>query len=153
MHRCRLPLWLAAGLVLFGLYPGSLTLPPIQASTTAEASFPGTLWAWGDNSSGQLGDGTLTQRLAPAAVVGLSGVSALSATHMHNLALKGDGTVWAWGNNFAGQLGDGTTTNRSTPVPVTGLSGVTALSAGALLGLALKADGTVWAWGSNERGQ
>ena len=115
----------------------------------------GTVWTWGSNNNGQLGDGTTTQRTTPVQVTGLSGtVVAIAAGSGHSLALKNDGTVWAWGANYYGELGDGTTTQRTTPVQVTGLSGtVVAIAAGSNHSLALKSDGTVWAWGWNYYGQ
>ncbi|MGE6759660.1 Ig-like domain-containing protein [Corallococcus interemptor] len=113
----------------------------------------GTVWAWGDNSFGQLGDGTNTQRLTPVQVPGLTGVAALAAGNDHSLAVKQDGSVWAWGNNASGQLGDGTTTQRLTPVQVPNLTGVAALAGGNSYSLALKQDGTVWAWGVNSQGR
>ncbi|MBI4492930.1 MAG: IPT/TIG domain-containing protein, partial [Chloroflexi bacterium] len=118
----------------------------------------GTVWAWGANWYGALGDGTATNRLTPVQVPGLSGVMAVAAGSAHSLALKGDGTVWAWGGNYSGQLGDGTTVttgcySRPTPVQVSGLSGASAIAAGASHSLALKSDGTVWAWGYNGYGQ
>ena len=64
----------------------------------------GTVWSWGRNNFGQLGDNTNTNRLLPVQVQGLSGVSAISAGYYHSLALKNDGTVWAWGYNSYGQL-------------------------------------------------
>ncbi|WP_147447134.1 Ig-like domain-containing protein [Corallococcus sp. CA054B] len=113
----------------------------------------GTVWAWGNNGEGQLGDGTTTDRLTPVQVPGLTGVAALAAGLSHSLALKQDGTVWAWGYNAYGQLGDGTTIRRLTPVQAPGLTGITALAAGAGHTLALKQDGSVWAWGFNSQGQ
>jgi alpha-tubulin suppressor-like RCC1 family protein len=136
----------------------ALTTPAtgaIAAGNTHTAVFKsdGTVWAWGNNDGGQLGDGTTTNRLAlPAPVAGLSGVAAVSASS-HTLALKTDGTVWAWGANWAGQLGDGTTTNQVSPVQVGGLSGIVAVCAGADFSIALKGDGTVWTWGGNGTGQ
>ncbi|RYZ43249.1 MAG: kelch-like protein [Myxococcaceae bacterium] len=113
----------------------------------------GTVWAWGYNHSGQLGDGTGTRRLTPVPVQGLTGVLALAAGYQHSLALKPDGTVWAWGYNAQGQLGDGTLTDRPRPVQVQALMGVAALVAGESHSLALKQDGTVWTWGYNAQGQ
>ncbi|WP_233601446.1 hypothetical protein [Corallococcus sp. AB038B] len=82
----------------------------------------GTVWAWGRNADGQLGDGTTTARPTPAQALGVTGVAALVAGGSHTLALKQDGTVWAWGRNAEGQLGDGTAEVRLTPVQVPGLS-------------------------------
>jgi hypothetical protein len=113
----------------------------------------GTVWAWGYNGSGQLGDGTLTQRTTPVQVSGLSGVTAIAAGQYYTVALKSDGTVWAWGSNASGQLGDGTTIPKTTPVQVVGVSGVTAIAAGYGHTVALKSDGTVWAWGYNVYGE
>jgi hypothetical protein len=73
----------------------------------------GTAWAWGDNDSGQLGDGTSNSRSIPAPVKGLSNALAVAAGNRFSLALTGDGAVWAWGDNNSGQLGDG------VPVTVT----------------------------------
>ncbi len=113
----------------------------------------GTVWAWGDNFRGQLGDGTTTDRSTPVQVSGLTGVIAIAAGSYHTIALKSDGTVWAWGYNGSGQLGDGTTTDRSTPVQVSGLTGVIAIAGGSYHTIALKSGGTVWAWGWNGSGQ
>jgi uncharacterized repeat protein (TIGR01451 family) len=122
----------------------------------------GTVWAWGLNSSGQLGDGTTTNKTTPVQVTGLTSVIAITAGYIHSLALKSDGTVWAWGSNSSGQLGDGTTTSSSVPVQVldeTGLSALTGVTKLAIGGsrpehsFVLKSDGTALAWGNNEYGQ
>jgi alpha-tubulin suppressor-like RCC1 family protein len=113
----------------------------------------GTVWAWGDNGSGRLGDGTTTNRSTPVSVAGLSGVTAIAAGGEHSLALLSDGTVRAWGHNQYGKLGDGTNFSRRTPVSVAGLSGVTAIAAGGEYSMALLSDGTVRAWGENGSGQ
>ncbi|NHM26454.1 PKD domain-containing protein [Desulfofundulus sp. TPOSR] len=115
--------------------------------------FDGTVWTWGRNWYGELGDGTREKRLYPVQVQGLADVVAVAAGDEHSLALKSDGTVWAWGRNWAGQLGDGTREDRLTPVQVQGLTDVIAVSGEASHSLALKSDGTVWAWGYNYFGQ
>ncbi|WP_020505794.1 RCC1 domain-containing protein [Lamprocystis purpurea] len=108
-----------------------------------------SLWAWGLNNSGQLGDGTTADRVTPIQV--LTGVAAVAAGAFHTLALKTDGSLAAWGWNFLGQLGDGTTASRHTPIQI--LTGVTAMSAGGWHTLAVKTDGSLWAWGWNIYGQ
>ena len=113
----------------------------------------GTVWAWGHNIYGQLGDGTTTTRTTPVPVVSLSNVVAIACGIWHSLALKSDGTVWAWGWNALGQLGDGTTTTSYTPVQVSGLSLGAAIAGGQAYSIALKSDGTVWTWGSNANGE
>ncbi|MCL2563673.1 MAG: S-layer homology domain-containing protein [Oscillospiraceae bacterium] len=118
----------------------------------------GTVWAWGDNHFGQLGDGTTTNRGIPAQVQSLNNVTAISAGGWSNVALRADGTVWGWGDNSNGQLGDGTSGEvdgvwqvhySTTPVQTQNLGNVTAVAAGGDHTVALRADGTVWAWGSN----
>jgi alpha-tubulin suppressor-like RCC1 family protein len=113
----------------------------------------GTVRAWGHNGSGQLGDGTLTQRTSPITVTGLSNIVAVAAGASHSLALDSSGVVWAWGLNAQGRLGDGTTTDRLTPVTAIGLPAIASIAAGATHSLAIATDGTVWAWGRNDQGQ
>ncbi len=113
----------------------------------------GTVWTWGYNSFGQLGDNSTTQSLVPKQVSGLSGIIAIAAGGSHTVALKDDGTVWAWGANSTGQLGDGTVADKWQPVQVEGLTGVIAISALNYHTMALKSDGTVWGWGSNSFGE
>ena len=113
----------------------------------------GTVWTWGSNIYGQLGNATTTSTNVPVQTLLLNNIVAISAGGWHSVALKNDGTVWTWGWNMDGQLGDGTTTDKSIPVQVHGLSNVVQIAAGTYHVLALKNDGTVWAWGDNEYGQ
>jgi alpha-tubulin suppressor-like RCC1 family protein len=80
----------------------------------------GTVWTWGGNSQGELGDGTTTDRSSPAQIAGLSDIIQIAAGNNHALAMTSDGTVFAWGRNVDGQLGDGTTTNRLSPIEISG---------------------------------
>jgi len=114
----------------------------------------GTVWCWGWNADGQLGDGTLVDKSIPTQVPGLTGIVKIAAGTYHVLALKNDGTVWAWGDNVSGQIGDGTVnTDKSSPVQVSGLTGVVNIASGRFFSLAVKNDGTVWTWGENLYGQ
>ena len=121
-------------------------------SHTVALKNDGTVWAWGSNDYGQLGDGTTAESHIPVQVGGsspLTHVIAISAGNMHTVALKDDGTVWAWGNNSYGKLGDGTTTESHIPVQVSDLTGVIKIAAGESHTVALQSDGTLWAWGKN----
>jgi RHS repeat-associated protein len=113
----------------------------------------GTVEAWGDNTYGQLGNGTTTSSVSPVTVSGLTGVTAISAGGYHALALLSNGTVEAWGANEYGQLGSGNTTSSDVPAAVSELGGVTAVSGGHFHSLALLSNGTVKAWGRNELGE
>ena len=129
------------------------------ATHTIYVKDDGTVWAWGNNNNGQLGDGSATSKNTPVQVSGLYSMTAVAAGSGHTVALKNDGTVWAWGNNSTGQLGNGNfTPSNPTPAQVSGLSGmssgvVIAVAAGYDHTVALKNDGTVWAWGNNATGQ
>jgi alpha-tubulin suppressor-like RCC1 family protein len=119
----------------------------------------GTLWTWGGNTGGQLGDNTFTDRLVPAVVGTASNWISQASGWNHTVALQADGTLWTWGDNTSGQLGDGTGVNNPTPKPITATQPAsaannwTAVAAGDFHTLALRADGTLWAWGDNSSGQ
>jgi len=119
----------------------------------------GTVWGWGNNGYGQLGNGVFLPGLSqytPVQAKGLTGIVDIDVGSEHSLALRNDGTVWAFGLNNYGQLGVGNTANYSTPVPVHGpnnvgyLTGVVNVEAGDDFSFAVKSDGTVWAWGHND---
>ena len=113
----------------------------------------GTVWAWGDNSRGQLGSRDAPVAPFPVAVPGVADAVAVAAGVDFSLALTSDGSLWAWGANEAGQLGDASTTDRAVPAPVVGLPPILAVAAGRAHVLALTMEGEVWAWGENARGQ
>ena len=134
---------------------GSLRATAVAASGSHSLAlkYEGTVWGWGSNGTGQIGDGSSTNRLTPVQTLGINGVTAVAAAAQHSLALKSDGTVRAWGYNMNGELGDGTQTGRTTPVQVSGLTGVRAIGGGGFHSLAAKSDGTAWAWGRNTYGE
>lgn len=116
----------------------------------------GTVWAWGSDGNGQLGNGLVnsTGVPIPVEVSGLTGVVRITANQSYALAVKSDGTVWGWGSGGAGQLGSGASRGTNTfPVEVHGLSGIVDIAAAALAGVAVKSDGTVWTWGSELWGE
>ncbi len=123
--------------------PTPVTLPEVGKS----------LVTWGDNHSGQLGEGSTVSHRPYVGALNTTGPwHTIAAGGSHSLALKIDGTVWAWGENGKGQLGLGTNNNANQPF-TTQIDHVVAIAAGALHSLALKNDGTVWAWGENDDGQ
>ena len=119
----------------------------------------GTLWGFGLNQFGQLGDGTFNNtRPSPVQVPGLSGVVAATGSYGTAYAIESDGSLWAWGKNDAGQVGIGSQTLTGcscvpTPTRVPTISGVTAVAASGENVMALTSDGTVWAWGDNAEGE
>ena len=113
----------------------------------------GTVWAWGYNGHGQLGDGTNLGRSQGVQVSGLWDVIAISAGESYSVAVKSNGTVWAWGKNQYGQLSDGTNIDKNTPIQVLNLTGIRSIAAGENHVLALTGVGEVWAWGYNAYGQ
>jgi alpha-tubulin suppressor-like RCC1 family protein len=128
-----------------------------RGAFVAKPARPVSLFTWGSDSLGQLGNGTTgTNQNTVIPVSGVDGAVAVAAGQTHSLALRSDGTLWSWGSNVVGQLGDGTTTSRSTPAMVPGfMKAVVAIAQGpaANHSLALLADGTVWSWGVNDEGQ
>jgi alpha-tubulin suppressor-like RCC1 family protein len=127
------------------------SLDPVRSFSLAVLA-DGTVRAWGDNTFGQLGDGTVIDRLAPVQVGTLSDVASVAAGVRHALALRRDGSVWTWGANDFGQLGNGTTTASLTPTPIALPAPIVAIAAGGHSSLALTDDGTVLAWGNNVAG-
>ncbi len=113
----------------------------------------GSVWSWGSNIYGALGNGTTTNTNTPGQVLIMSDAIAIAAGGWHSAALKSDGTVWTWGWNVDGQLGDGSFTDRILPAKVNGLTDITQIAAGTYHMMALKDDGTVWTWGDNVSGQ
>ena len=114
----------------------------------------GTLWAWGENFSGQFGVGTMGTEQKPRANIPVHAAPGNDwkqavAGGIHTLAIKKDGTLWAWGNNWAGSLGTGTTSNSAVPLQVGSATNWIKVWAGTLESVALQSDGSLWYWGDN----
>ena len=166
----RLPVLVNATSNLSALYNKAVVGIAAGYSHSLALCADGTVASWGANLSGQLGDGTATQRLLPVAVNSVSNLSTLynqavvgiAAGYSHSLALCSDGTVAAWGSGSYGVLGNGTGSGQCNfPVAVSTAAGVSALygktvvaiRAGNSHSLALCSDGTLAAWGNNSNGQ
>ncbi|NVJ28395.1 hypothetical protein HUW62_45045 [Myxococcus sp. AM011] len=113
----------------------------------------GTVWAWGSNASGQLGDGTAVTRTMPVQVLGVAEASSISAGNNYSLALDVYGMAFSWGNNSQGQLGTGNSTPRNYGDSVEEMNSVVGIAAGETHALALRTDGTLWSWGTNTYGE
>ena len=113
----------------------------------------GTLWGWGANGSGRLGDGTTSDRSSPVSVVGGFTDWCQVSAYYSSLAVRTNGTLWAWGYNTKGQLGDNTTVSKSSPVSVVGGFTDWCQVAASGASLAVRQNGTAWAWGLNNAGQ
>ena len=110
----------------------------------------GSLWMWGSNSFGALGNGTyMATRNAPIKI--MENVKAISLGSQYSGAIKEDGSLWMWGNNSYGKLGDGTNKDRNTPVKI--MENVKAISLGDYHSGAINEDGSLWMWGSNSFGE
>lgn len=113
----------------------------------------GTLWGWGTNTSGKIGDGTTTTRTSPVQIGSGTNWAKVSAGTSHSVGIKTDGTLWAWGSNSNGRLGDGTTTTRTSPVQIGSDNTWIQVEAYATHTVGLKNNGTLWSWGDNSQGQ
>jgi alpha-tubulin suppressor-like RCC1 family protein len=115
----------------------------------------GTIWSWGDNGSGRLGNNATTDRSSPVSVVGgFTDWCQASAGGCHSIGLRQNGTLWAWGSGADGRLGDNTTVNKSSPVSVVGdFTDWCQVSAGGAHSVAVRQNGTLWAWGSGSFGR
>ena len=143
--------------------PTSVSITTVATGVPNSAALlsDGSLYTWGSNGAGQLGDGTTTSRSTPTRVPGFppsgTAIAQLAVGANHVAVLLDDGSLRAWGRNDFGQLGDGTTTTRTTPIAVPNFppanTTITAIAAGGLHSAALLDDGRLYTWGRNDFGQ
>ena len=124
-------------------------------NNTAAIKTDGTLWLWGNNASGQLGDNTVASKSSPVQTIsGGTNWKQVSCGNNHTAAIKTDGTLWLWGSNSNGKLGDNTTASKSSPVQtIAAGANWKQVSCSAFHTAAIKTDGTLWLCGSNGSGQ
>jgi M6 family metalloprotease-like protein len=126
---------------------------PSSSNYALGVGLNGWLWAWGLNSTGQLGDGSTTVKFVPTRIGLESNWQRVAAGFSHSLGIRSNGTLWAWGSNSSGQLGDGTSIAKTSPVQVGAASNWVRMSVNGTHSAAIRADGTLWTWGSNTFGQ
>lgn len=120
---------------------------------TCAIKLDGTLWCFGKNNAGQLGDGTNFDQTAPEKIGTSANWLSVECGYNHTCAIKTDHTLWCWGNNRSGQLGDNSNISRSTPTQVGTDTNWEVVEAGDYFTCALKTDHTLWCWGKNDLGQ
>ncbi|OQP44645.1 hypothetical protein A4H97_09780 [Niastella yeongjuensis] len=113
----------------------------------------GTLWAWGYNLYGELGNGTNTNSSTPIQIGTAADWASVAAGWTYSLGIKSDGTLWAWGDNSSGQLGINSLTSKNTPTQIGTDNNWVSVTAGNVFSLGIKSDGTLWAWGENLDGE
>ena len=118
-----------------------------------ELKSDGSLWGWGYNYDGQLGDSISNYHYTPVQVSGSTAWRAVSAGGYHTLAIRDDGTLWAWGRNYEGAIGDGTTNSVYVPKQIGTNTDWIAVAAGVYHSIGLRSNGTLWSWGKNNYGQ
>jgi alpha-tubulin suppressor-like RCC1 family protein len=147
-------------------------VPPLTSVTklggrpyfTLAVKSDGTIWAWGMNRYGQMGNGTVNPLSVPQVTVpvlvsnswaggAINSPRQVTCGYQFGAALTTNGTVWTWGGGTHGELGQGTPTSNSVPAQVPGLTNIVSISAGWFHILAVKSDGTAWAWGNNSNGE
>ena len=127
----------------------------LAAGQPAAAAAGYNLYTWGENTWGQIGNGTSINHVNPNQIGALNDWAQI-ASHSgatHAIARKTNGTLWAWGAGTSGRLGDGSTVTKSSPVQIGALSDWAQVAAGSFHSLAVKTNGTLWAWGAGGSGR
>ncbi|MGN6418640.1 MAG: RCC1 domain-containing protein [Pseudobacter sp.] len=112
----------------------------------------GTLWAWGYNNNGQLGDNTTTTRHSPVQILPGTTWKEIAVGSDFSLAIRSDGTLWTWGSNNSGQLGNNTLTRSLQPIQIGTSTLWSKITGGSNFSAGVMTDGTAWGWGYNVEG-
>ncbi|RYF91085.1 MAG: T9SS type A sorting domain-containing protein [Chitinophagaceae bacterium] len=107
----------------------------------------GSLFGWGENVNGQVGDNTTNNKPSPVRVGSVTDWKAIAVNGSHSMAIRTNGELWGWGQNAGGELGDGTYDSKTVPTRIGTASDWDTVAAGAQFTHAIKTDGTLWAWG------
>ena len=136
--------------------PDFLPTQPARATTVAAGyahtmviKDDGSLWAWGSNINGQVGNNSQEHQYSPVHII--DDVVAVAAGSWHSMAIRSDGSLWGWGANARGQLGSGSDADQFYPIHI--MDDIIAVSAGMYHTLAIRSDGSLWGWGWNSHGQ
>lgn len=125
-------------------------------STIGESSLAlktdGSLWAWGYNANGQLGDGTIENKNVPIQIGSATDWRFIDAGSSNSFGIKNDGTLWAWGWNIFGQFGNGNFDSSLVPIQVGTSNDWKEISTSSSTSVAIKNNGTLWVCGSNSSG-
>lgn len=121
--------------------------------TTCGVRGQGTLWCWGYNGEGQIGDGSELSRPSPERIGTATTWSTVDVGKQHTCATRTDGTLWCWGSNYRGALGDGTTIDHHVPEQVGAATNWSDVTSGWFFSCATRTDGTLWCWGAGSLGQ
>jgi alpha-tubulin suppressor-like RCC1 family protein len=124
-------------------------------NSVAVTKTDGTLWTWGYNGNGELGDGTIVWKSSPVqTIAGGTNWNQVSCGLSQMAAIKTDGSLWTWGDNYQGSLGDGTTIDKYSPIQtIAGGTNWLQVSSGEFGVMAVKTDNTLWSWGGNTYGK
>ena len=149
---------LVFGLFTFVQFPanaGNEAYPQFSGgyAHTAAISEDGTLWTWGFNENGQLGDGTATDKAEPVKIAAGTKFAQVSAGFRYTAAIDADGNIWTWGANYYGELGDGTTESKNAPKKINTEKKFAQISAGWSHTAAIDVEGSLWTWGQNDFGE